>query len=186
VRSRNRQYLGVLQEVAAWREREAQRRDLPRGHVLKDEGIQELAAERPHEPEGLKRLRAVPKGLAEGRTGAELLEAIDRGQNLPKDAIAVPPPQAMPPRGLGPTVDLLKVLLKLKSEEHAVAAKLIATVADLEQVALSDAADVPALKGWRAQIFGSDALALKNGRLALAARRGRIELIPLDGKGGRG
>jgi len=180
VRSRNRRYLGVLKEVAAWREREAQRRDVPRNHILKDEGIQELAAEQPQDAKRLGRLRAVPKGYADGRHADELLAAIQAGLNLPDDQIVSPTASQPLPKGLAPTIDLLKVLLKHKSEEHNVASKLIATVSDLEAIALSDEADVTALHGWRREIFGEDALALKHGRLALAAKGGRVRLISVD------
>jgi len=180
LRSRNRQYLGVLKEVAAWREHEAQRRNAPRNHVLKDEAIQELAAERPQSLDDLRNLRAVPKGLADGRHGNELLKAVQTGLELPKSAIPSPAVQPMPRKGLGPTIDLLKVLLKHKSEEHDVAAKLIATVSDIEKLAISPDADVPALRGWRRQIFGDDALALRRGELALAAAAGRVKLMRLN------
>lgn len=178
VRSRDRLYLAILKEVAAWREREAQSRDLPRSHVLKDEAIQEIAAERPREVDHLKQLRSVSKGLAEGRSGQGLLEAVARGTSLPDNQIPSPPDQGPPPRGLGATVELLKVLLKYKSDENGVAAKLVATVAELEKLAADDDADVPALRGWRREIFGADALALKNGRLALSVEGSRLRLLP--------
>ena len=177
VRSRNPQYLGVVKEVAAWRELEAQRRNMPRGHVLKDEAIQELAAEMPEHVQSLSRLRAVSKGMAEGRSGEELLAAVRRGRDLPKDEVPQPAAQVFLPRGLGPLVDLLKVLLKAKCEAHDVAQKLVATVADLERIAADDNADVAALRGWRREIFGNDALDLKHGRVAMTANGKRVELI---------
>jgi len=180
LRSRNRQYLGVLKEVAAWREREAQRRNAPRNHVLKDEAIQELAAERPHSVDELRNLRAVPKGYADGRPGNELVAAVQAGLDLPKADIPNPVHQPVPRKGLGPTIDLLKVLLKHKAEQHGVATKLVATVSDIEKLAISPDADVPALRGWRRQIFGDDALALRRGELALAAHGGQVRLIRLD------
>jgi ribonuclease D len=177
LRSRNASYLGVAKEVAAWREREAQRRDMPRGHILKDEAIQELAAEMPGSVENLSRLRAVSKGLAEGPAGPELLAAISRGRDLPRDEVPQPVAQVVLPRGLGPLISLLKVLLKTKCEAHDVAQKLVATVSDLERIAADDHADVAALRGWRKEIFGDDALDLKHGRLSMTAKGKRVELI---------
>ncbi|MDE0943803.1 MAG: ribonuclease D [Alphaproteobacteria bacterium] len=177
IRSRNPQYLGVAKEIAAWREREAQRRNMPRGHILKDEAIQEIAAEMPESIDKLARLRAVSKGLAEGPAGEAILAAILRGQNLPKDEIPKPAAQIVLPRGLGPLIDLLKVLLKTNCEAHDVAQKLVATVSDLERIAADDDADVSALRGWRKEIFGNDALDLKHGRLAMTAKGKRVELI---------
>ena len=178
VRSRNPQYLGVVKTVSAWREREAQRRNMPRGHVLKDEAIQELEAEMPDQVKTLGRLRTVSKGMAEGPAGEDLLAAIRQGRDLPKDELPKPDAQVVLPRGLGPLIDLLKVLLKTKCEAHDVAQKLVANVADLERIAIDDDADVPALRGWRREIFGNDALDLKHGRLAMTAKGKRVELIP--------
>ncbi|MBT3332772.1 MAG: ribonuclease D [Rhodospirillaceae bacterium] len=177
IRSRNPQYLGVAKEIAAWREREAQRRDMPRGHILKDEAIQEIAAEMPETINNLGRLRSVSKGLAEGSAGNEILTAIKRGKNLPKNEVPQPAAQVVLPRGLGPLIDLLKVLLKTNCEAHDVAQKLVATVSDLERIAADDNADVSALRGWRKEIFGNDALDLKHGRLAMTAKGKRVELI---------
>ncbi len=177
LRSRNKRYLGVAKEVAAWREREAQRRNMPRGHVLKDEAIQELAAEMPESIENLARLRAVSKGLAEGPAGQGLLAAIQLGRNMAVEDVPEPTAQVVLPRGLGPLISLLKVLLKTNCEEHDVAQKLVATTADLERIAADDDADVAALRGWRKEIFGADALDLKHGRLAMTAKGKRVELI---------
>lgn len=178
-RSNGKEYRGIMKELAAWREREAQQRDLPRNRILKDEAIQELAAERPRDIDALSRLRAVPKGVAQGNLGKHILAAVKRGSELPADEL--PPTQRAGPsvKGLGPLLDLLKVLLKLKSEQNGVASKLIATVSDLEALAVSDDADVPALQGWRREIFGEDALALKHGKLALAADKKGLKVLPL-------
>ena len=181
LRSRDKRYLGVLVAVATWREHEAQRRNAPRNHVLRDEAIQELAAERLTDVTRLKRMRAIPNGLSEGRIGRALIEAIQTGLDTsPNDLPELAPP-APPTRGLAPLVDLLKVLLKLKCDEHDVAQKLVATVAYLERIAADDDADVSALRGWRHELFGADALAIKHGRLALAAKDNNVQLIELDG-----
>jgi ribonuclease D len=180
LRSRDSSYLGVLKEVARWREEQAQQRDLPRSHLLRDEAIQELAAELPADVAALSRLRAVPKGLATGRHGDALLAAVARGRNLPADDLPTPPAQPKLPRGIAPLVDLLKVLLKLRCEEADVASRLVASAADLELLAGDDNADVPALHGWRRELFGEEALALKAGRIALSADGRTITVVPLD------
>jgi ribonuclease D len=173
-------YLAVFRGVAAWRERTAQQRDQPRGRILKDEAIDELAAQAPLDADGLNRLRSVPKGFAGSKFGPDLLEAIHQ---------ALVDPEAYAPkieRDGGPTspaagavVELLKVLLKARSEDAGVASKLIATVADLEKIANSDRADTPALKGWRLQAFGEDALKLKRGELALVLDGTRVRVVPV-------
>jgi len=176
--------LAVLVEVAAWRERQAQERDLPRSRVLKDDALAEIATQIPRSAEDLDRLRAVPKGLSNSRSAAALMEAIERGLAMPEAQIPVVKDAEPLPPGIGPLVELLKVLLAMRCEEHEVAQKLIAKVSDLEHIAAHDEADVPALKGWRREVFGADALRLKRGELALSAKGKRIVLIE-TGKGGR-
>ena len=179
LRSNNVQYLGVAKELAAWREREAQRQNLPRGHVLKDEAIQELAAEKPATTKNLLHLRAVPKGLAQGPAGQQLLSAIKAGQSLSIEDIPKPELKVVLPRGLGPLTSLLKVLLKTKCDANDVAQKLVASTSDIERIAADDNADVAALRGWRKEIFGKDALDLKHGRLAMSANRKGVQLIKI-------
>ena len=170
--------IAVLREVAAWREREAQRRDTPRNRVIRDESVMDIAAHAPTTVEELARLRGLSKGLAEGRLGQEILDAVARGLAVPDaDLPRVETPPELP-RGIGPVVGLLKVLLKLKCEEHDVAPKLVASSADLERIAADDAAPVPALQGWRREVYGEDALALKHGRLALTMQGKRLALVP--------
>lgn len=172
--------LAILREVAAWREREAQRRDIPRNRIVRDETIVDIAAHAPSTVEDLARLRGLSKSMAEGRMGQDILVAVAQGISLPEDQIPVLPPPVEMPGGLGPVVELLKVLLKIKCERQQVAQKLVASTADLERIAADDNADVPALHGWRREVFGEDALALKHGRLALAMKGKRIVLMPLD------
>lgn len=180
LRHRNRRAVATLMEVAAWREREAQIRDVPRGRILKDDALQEIAAEGPADVEALGRLRAVPRGFAQSRPAKGLLEAIQRGLDTPSKEVLMPDaPEPLPP-GLGPTVELLKVLLKYKCEAHDVAQKLIASVSDLERIAADDEADVPALRGWRREIFGNDALDLKHGRVFLGMEDQAIKLMRLN------
>src|SRR5262252_6361270 len=163
-RVRKPKELAVLIEVAAWREREAQARDVPRGRVLKDEVIGDLAVQAPTSMEKLASLRSLPKGFERSKWGHDILEAVKRG--LARDPKSLPHLERSRQTTNGTaTVELLKVLLRMTAERHGVAAKVIATVDDLEQIASSDDADVPALKGWRREMFGEKAIALKHGRL---------------------
>ena len=166
----------MLIEVAAWREREAQTRDVPRSRVLKDEAIGDIAIHAPTSPEKLAHLRSLPKGFERSRWGEAIIAAVERG--LARDPKTLPPlPRAPPAANGGAVVELLKVLLRMISEQHHVAAKVIATVDDLERIAADDKADVPALKGWRRELFGDKALALKHGRLALAIERNKVATV---------
>lgn len=165
--------LAVLIEIAAWREREAQTRDVPRGRVLKDDVVGEIAIQAPTTIEKLSHLRSLPKGFERSRWGEAIIEAVKRG--LERDPKTLPRIEKF--RGAvngGATVELLKVLLRMTSERHGVAAKVVATVEDLERIAADDDANVPALKGWRRELFGEKALALKHGKLSLAIENGRV------------
>ncbi len=173
-------YLAAFKAAAVWRERAAQERDQPRGRILKDEAIDEIAAQGPTDPEAFNRLRSVPRGFGASRLGLELIEELKR---------VLADPEAYAPRIERPShnqpappsvVELLKVLLKTKSDNAGVAAKLIANVADLEKIALSDAAEVEALKGWRRQLFGEDALKLKRGEIALVLNGPRVEVVEIE------
>ena len=179
-RSGKPRLVAVLKEVAAWREREAQRRDTPRNRVLRDETVMDIAGHAPVSTDELARMRGLSKGFAEGRLGEDVLEAVRRGLAMPESAIPAVPQPADMPRGTGQIVELLKVLLKMKCDEHDVAQKLVATTADLERIAADDQADVPALHGWRREIFGNAALALKHGELALTLRNKQIVLMAPD------
>lgn len=170
-------FFAVLREVAAWREEAAQQRDLPRGRIIKDEAVLEIASHLPRTVEALARTRSLGKGTAEGRLGGEILAAVRRG--LAAAGATAPPAPARPetPPGLGPLLELLRVLLKHRCEEHEVAQKLVVSSDDLEAIAADDNAAVPALSGWRYEIFGKDALSLKHGQLALTVRGKRIVLV---------
>jgi ribonuclease D len=179
VRSNNRKLLALVRELAAWRETAAQQRNLPRNRLLRDESLLEIAAHAPATVADLARTRGLGKNFAEGKLGAEILAAVTRVLATPESQYPVPPPRHEPPPGLGPLVDLLRVLLKLRSEENDVAQKLVADTEDLEKIAADDDAPVRALQGWRAELFGKDALDLKHGRLALTAAGKRIKLVRL-------
>ena len=172
--------IGVLIEVAAWRETEAQSRNVPRNRILKDDALRELALQGPKDKRALTRLRAVPKGFEGSRYADPLLEAVARGHKMEKDDLPDMPRPAVNRPGIGPLVDLLKVLLKQRSEETGVAPKLIANVSDLERIASDEDPDVAALKGWRYEIFGQYAEALKAGKLALASQDDTVVLVERD------
>ncbi len=167
-------YVLALQVAAAWRERQAQLRDVPRGRVAKDEALYEISEHRPKTAADFDRMRAVPRGFGNSRGAQELLSDLERAfanPNRPTYKHERPPPL---PASTGPTVELLKVLLRFEAERAQVAPRLIATAADIEAIAANDDANVPALHGWRRQVFGERALALKQGKLALRLRDGRV------------
>jgi len=171
-------YLAVLRGVAAWRERTAQARDQPRGRILKDDAIDEIATQAPIDADGLNRLRSVPKGFAGSRFGPELLEAIKAALKDPEGyAPIIERNGATTSPASGAIVELLKVLLKARAEDAGVASKLIATVSDLEKIAGDDNADTQALQGWRREAFGEDALRLKRGELALVLDGARVRVV---------
>lgn len=176
-RFKGKKGLAVLVEVAAWRERQAQERNQPRSRILKDDALSEIATQMPRSVEELDQLRSVPKGMANSRGAAGLLEAVERGLNMPDDQIPVIEETKPLPSGIAPLVELLKVLLSMKCEESDVAQKLIAKVSDLEQIAAYDDAQVPAMTGWRREVFGNDALRLKRGEISLSAKGRKIILI---------
>jgi ribonuclease D len=178
-RSRDRRYLGLVRTLAAWREREAQQINIPRQRVLKDEALLEIAATRPETPEQLARTRGLSKGFAEGRIGESLLAAVAEGKALPEEALP-----AAARAGVGyeaarvspAMAALMRVLLTAKCEEHHVAPRLVASAEQLDRIALGEE-DVEALRGWRREVFGADAIALREGRLALGVEEGRVRLI---------
>ena len=168
-----------VQALAAWRERRAQARDMPRNRVLRDETILEIAANRPQGTDDLRKLRGMSDGQAKGKWGQEILEVVAAAKDMPA-------PPAQPSRGKTPLTDqqlaiadLLKVLLKARSASSGVAPKLIASSADIEAIAQSEDAGVPALSGWRAEIFGNEALALKKGEIALSVGKSEIKTVPI-------
>jgi ribonuclease D len=175
--------LGVLIEVAAWRERDAQKRDVPRQRVLRDDALMEVVQARPQSMEALARLRSISQGLERSRAGQALIAAVERG--LAIDTKALP---RLDRRGRSPrhdsTVEFLKVLLKIVSQQTGVASKIIATVGDLDAIAEGRAEPQAALTGWRGEIFGNLALAAIAGRLGLALEGGEPKIIALDANDG--
>jgi len=176
-RTANRRMLGLLRAAAAWREREAQRVNIPRQRLLKDESLLEIAATAPDSAEALARVRGVSRGFAEGRSGTGLVAALQEAAALPEAALPESPRGKDGPRASPALVSLLKVLLVAKCEEHNVAPKLLASSDDLDRLAAEPEPDIPALQGWRRDMFGADALALKAGAITLGVDGKRIKLL---------
>ncbi|MBL8582473.1 MAG: ribonuclease D [Rhizobiaceae bacterium] len=175
LRVRKPQELAVLQAVAAWREREARDRNVPRGRILKDESIQELALQHPRDAGALSRLRTIPKGWERSSTASALLDIVNTALARPKEDLPKLPKSYQPAEGSSAASELLRVLLRLISEKEGVAAKVLASGDDLDRLAAEgEAADVPALQGWRRQVFGDAALKLVRGEIALKFHRRRL------------
>ena len=178
-RSANKRFLTALAAVAEWREHEAQARDVPRGRVLKDEVLLELASSPPEDGEALERVRSVPKGFAASKMGKSLLETLAASKsNSPPPYTAEPPRRRHQPSPAA--VELLKTLLRLKSEQCRVAPRLIANTDDIERLAAGDDDGVAALTGWRREVFGKDALALRDGKLAIALEHNEAVVVELE------
>ena len=179
-RTANKRFLALLATIAAWREREAQTRDIPRNRVIKDEALLEIASHPPEDAAALERIRAVPRGFAASKLGKGLLDAIKAGKGAePPEPIA----ETRPRRRHEPSaaaVDLLKTLLRLRAEESHVAPRLIATADDIDRLAAFEDDGVPALHGWRAEVFGKDAIALRNGEVAIALENGHAVVVELE------
>jgi len=179
LRGTNRRFIALVRTLAAWREQEAQRINIPRQRLLKDETLMEIAAIAPTDPEALSRARGITRGFAEGRTGASLLEAVAATASLPEASLPQVPKQRDAVKPSAALVALLKVLLAARCEENEVAPKLIASSDDIDRIASEDDPDVPALHGWRRIVFGGDAIALREGQVALGVDGKRIRLIPV-------
>jgi ribonuclease D len=183
-RTGNKRFLATLAAVAAWREREAQARDTPRNRVLKDEVLLEIAAQPPDGAEALERLRAVPKGFAASRMGKSLLEAVAEGASAPPPEVPeLPERRRRRHEPSAAAVDLLKTLLRLRAEDAGVAPRLIANADDIERLAAGDDEGVVALHGWRGEVFGKDAIALRKGSLAIALENGEAVVVELEEEG---
>lgn len=172
--------LAALKVVAAWRERRAQETDQPRSRVLKDDAVAELAIQRPTTPEAFDKLRAVQRGFGRSAAAGELMALLKAVEALPKSELPHMPARYRGPSPKGAVGDLIRVLLKAVSEQNGVAARIIATSDDVDAIVLDDDADVPALKGWRRKLFGDKALAIKHGRIGLAATRQGVVEFPIS------
>ncbi|EDQ33868.1 ribonuclease D [Hoeflea phototrophica DFL-43] len=170
--------LCVLQHAAAWREREAKARNVPRGRILKDDALYEVAQQQPADVEALSRLRTIPRGWERSASGAKLIEVVNEALGTAKEDMPRLPRPKQAPEGAQAAIELLRVLLKLTVEKENVAAKIIATADDLEAIASQgEDADVAALKGWRRELFGGRALKLIRGELALKFTGKKVEAV---------
>lgn len=179
---RNPEQLGRLKALAAWREREAREKNLPRGRLVKDETLADLAGHPPKDQQGLSRVRGLAKSWANNDIGARLIKALDDATPLSPDEIPDKPrgrPRLNADAAL--IADLLKLLLKVRSKEAGVAAKLIGRAEDLERLAGGEREGLPLLEGWRYEVFGADALALVEGRLSFAVRKGKLKMTQVAG-----
>jgi ribonuclease D len=174
---RNRRALGVLIELAAWRDRTASAQDVPRNRILRDEALYDIANQQPTDTEKLSHLRTLSDGFGRSARAREIIEVVKRG--LARDPKSLPHIGSNGPSAadVGATVDLLRVLLKAAAARHGVAPRIIADSEDLERIASESAPDVLALKGWRRQIFGEDALRMKRGELALVLQGGEVSAV---------
>ncbi|MBZ8134546.1 ribonuclease D [Afifella sp. IM 167] len=181
MRVRKPRQLAVMQKVAAWREQEAQNRDMPRQRILKDEAVYEIALQQPANAEQMGRLRALPRGFERSQAAQALIAAVEDAMAMPENELPHLPKSRPAPEHASAAAELLKVLLKMVAEDNGVASRLIATVDELERIAADDEADVPAMRGWRYQLFGKKALELKRGETALLLGRGRVKTVPVEG-----
>ncbi len=176
-RPRNRRQLALLKRLAEWREREAQRRDMPRRRVMKDEAIAEIASEMPETERDLKRLRGISEGHAKGATGRAILRLVREVKNLAEHELPAPERRPRPhPEGTQARADILKLALKIVTEQKGIAPKIIASAADLERLAAGDT-DVPAMRGWRREVFGELAEALLRGEKVIGLKDGRPAIL---------
>ncbi|PZN48471.1 MAG: ribonuclease D, partial [Proteobacteria bacterium] len=181
MRVRKPQELAVLQAVAAWREREARERDVPRGRILKDDALYEIAQQQPRDAAALGRLRTTPKGWERSSSAASLLETVNAALAIPKDRLPKLPKSHQPPEGTGAAAELLKVLLRIIAEREGVAPKVLASSDDVDRIAAEgEKADVPALHGWRRAVFGEAALRLIRGEIGIKFEKRRIALFDLN------
>jgi ribonuclease D len=183
MRARKPRELEVLKRLAEWREHEAQNRDVPRGRIIKDDVIYELAAQQPDSSEALAHARALPRGFERSKSGEAILSIVRTVKGMEEASLPRVPRGERRPQAHPAVVDMLKVLLKQVSEDEGVAPRMIATSDDIEYLAGDDNADVAALHGWRREIYGALALRLKHGEIALAVRGSKLLRVDLgDGE----
>lgn len=174
IKTNKAQCLAVLRAVAAIREEEAQNRDIPKAHILKDHSLVDIAIQMPTTPEDMQKIRSLSADYAKSKIGKRILQAVIDAKELPKEEWPKIEKRKMFPSELGPVLEMLKMLLRIQSSEHNVAARLIADSKDLEDLCLDDNADILALKGWRREVFGEEAIAMKHGRVTLGLTNNEI------------
>ncbi len=180
MRLRKPQELAVMQAVSTWREHEARERNVPRGRVLKDDAIYEISQQHPRDPAALAKLRTTPKGWERSSTAASLLVVVNTALDLPRDQMPRLPKAPHHAEGSSAAAEILKVLLRLVADKQGVAAKVLASTDDIERIAAEgEAADVPALHGWRREVFGIQALRLVRGEIAIKFENRKIAVFDL-------
>ena len=177
IRSSNRLFNAIARKLAEWREQEAQSRNIPRNRVMRDEVLLEISAVRPEHSNALGSIRGLSPQFSQSKSGIKLLALIKEVLELPPESLPVIAPRRPPAQNTDPVMELLKVLLKMICKYENVAPKLIASIDDLEQLAERDDADIPALAGWRYDLFGKQALAVKHGKMAFAIKDGEVILL---------
>lgn len=179
VRLRSRKQLGVLMSIAAWREREARDKNVPRSRIMKDDALSEIATQMPQSKEALEQLRALPRGMANSRVAEVIIKAVSHG--LARDQASLPAiSNDRDNGGDQAAAEILKLALKVVCESEGIAPKLVANAADVEALAEDDNADVPLLRGWRRELFGNTALAIKHGKAMIGFKGGRAVIAPVS------
>ncbi|WP_417318307.1 ribonuclease D [Emcibacter sp.] len=180
IRNNNRRFHAIVRKLAEWRESEAQRRNIPRNRIMRDEVLLEVAAIRPQHSNSLNGIRGLPPQFGSSKPGAVVLDYVNQALEISDEDLPVIARPKPPAQNVDPVMELLKVLLKHKCQKEGVANKLVATMDELEKLAADDNADIPALHGWRYELFGKHALALKHGKLGFSMKDGEIILFPLE------
>lgn len=177
VRSDKPDVLAILRALAAWREEQAVSRDVPRSRILKDETLADVAMYKPRDVESLLQVRAFPSDLAKGRIGRQVIDIVNSTLDSPRESWPKVARREQFPKNAQGTLEMLKMLLKINCAEEDVASKLVADTDDLEKLAVEQNPDIPAMQGWRFEMFGKDAVDLKAGRIALRLERGRVKKV---------
>ena len=181
IRNPKKHYLAALKAAAAWREREAIAKDIPRRRILKDDAMYDLAQQKPTDIKALTRLRSIPRGFEKSSRAKTLVEALNAAiDNADDYAPVIPKTRHMPPN-LGPTTEMLKTLLRLRTEYADIAPRLVANNADIEKLAaFGENAGIAALSGWRREIFGEDALKMLAGKIGLRLEGREVIALPIE------
>jgi len=180
IRNSNRRFNAIVRKLAQWREEVAQSRNIPRNRVVRDDVLMEIAAVRPTHANALGSIRGLSQNYGQSRQGISLLQAVKAGLDIAEEDLPILSRKRPPEHNIDPVMELLKVLLKMKCQQQNVAPKLLANSDDLEKLAQNDEADIKALSGWRFEVFGQDALALKQGKIGFAIKNHEIITLPLN------
>ena len=174
-------YLAAMKAAASWREREAKQRDIPRNRILKDDAIYVLAQRKPTHLKDLENIRGIPSGFSQRKSAKSLVIAIKNAVDNAKSYAPRLQQKKQLPANIGPSVEMLRTLLRIKTEYEGIAPRLVANSADLNQLAAyGEKAEVRALKGWRNEIFGRDAIKMLNGKTSLSLRNGKVVIVDIE------